>query len=93
MNSGCTIASQSLKSTFFALFFVLLQTQPIRIGPVQWACPYCSKVFPNAADVKKHIRIHTGEKPFECHICGKSFAQKSNCNTHLKKFHTQTYQY
>lgn len=33
--------------------------------------------------MRKHIRIHTNEKPYACHLCGKRFARVDYKNKHL----------
>uniref|UniRef100_A0A674NWG0 Zinc finger protein 341 n=1 Tax=Takifugu rubripes TaxID=31033 RepID=A0A674NWG0_TAKRU len=47
-------------------------------------CNYCDKVFSKNFDLQQHIRSHTGEKPFQCIVCGRPFAQKSNVKKHMQ---------
>ena len=46
-------------------------------------CQFCPAIFKSNTDVKRHERIHTGEKPFECTICKKQFNRKGNMEKHL----------
>ncbi|XP_051721614.1 zinc finger protein 236-like isoform X1 [Ctenopharyngodon idella] len=47
-------------------------------------CQYCPKSFKKPSDLVRHIRIHTGEKPYKCDECGKSFTVKSTLDCHVK---------
>ncbi|KOB52348.1 Uncharacterized protein OBRU01_26054, partial [Operophtera brumata] len=47
-------------------------------------CAWCHRVCPTRWALCKHTRLHTGEKPFQCVHCARSFADASNLNKHKK---------
>uniref|UniRef100_A0A3Q0S2H8 Zinc finger and BTB domain containing 7a n=1 Tax=Amphilophus citrinellus TaxID=61819 RepID=A0A3Q0S2H8_AMPCI len=47
-------------------------------------CPICSKVIQGAGKLPRHIRTHTGEKPYECAICKVRFTQ-DKLKVHMRK--------
>lgn len=59
------------------------QRRSYRSGKEPAACNICGRVFPSAATLELHQRVHTGERPYTCPHCGKGFAQPNNLRVHL----------
>lgn len=56
------------------------------------ACPLCDAKFQRPEHVKRHMKSHSSEKPFQCEEanCGKRFNRKDNLKAHLKKIHQKS---
>ncbi|XP_059205115.1 zinc finger protein 40 [Centropristis striata] len=52
--------------------------------PGKYVCEYCSRACAKPSVLLKHIRSHTGERPYPCVTCGFSFKTKSNLYKHKK---------
>ena len=52
-----------------------------------FSCSLCIKSFGRRDHLKRHLKIHTEEKPFNCSLCAKSFASSDRLNDH-SQIHT-----
>lgn len=48
-------------------------------------CNVCGKSMKSKQSLKVHMRIHTGEQPYECNFCKKRFADRGNYRVHMKQ--------
>ncbi|KAL6491335.1 hypothetical protein MHYP_G00016800 [Metynnis hypsauchen] len=48
-------------------------------------CSECGQSFGQQRRLRRHQRIHPGEKPFYCSECGKSFSRRSNFQRHRRR--------
>jgi len=49
-----------------------------------YECEICKKRFASKRDVSQHLNRHTGDRPFKCSQCPKSYPDPSNLREHAK---------
>jgi Zinc finger, C2H2 type len=54
--------------------------------------PDCNKAFNFKLHLENHGRTHSGQRPFQCHLCSSSFKQKHQLTLHLRRHKGVVYQ-
>ncbi|GIY56672.1 hypothetical protein CDAR_121781 [Caerostris darwini] len=62
----------------FALFY---KHAPLKQRKIH-RCTICNYSTPKTTNLNTHMMMHTGQKPFKCIHCPKSFTTKSNLKQH-----------
>uniref|UniRef100_A0A914WM87 C2H2-type domain-containing protein n=1 Tax=Plectus sambesii TaxID=2011161 RepID=A0A914WM87_9BILA len=68
--------------------FAVANAQNHEMGSAQLVCPQCLKQFQQLCNLKQHLRIHSGDRPYSCPLCDKHFKQQGHLQTHLRALHT-----
>jgi len=58
--------------------------------PSRYTCLECGKVFVTPSKLRRHRFTHSGLRPFQCNVCGKSYSQSANLKTHVRKSHPES---
>ncbi|CAF3962230.1 unnamed protein product, partial [Rotaria sordida] len=45
--------------------------------------------FSKQTNLKNHLLIHTGQKPFQCQFCFKKFSLSCNLRSHIRTNHNE----
>lgn len=55
-------------------------------GEKPFMCDFfgCDRRFANSSDRKKHMHVHTSDKPYVCKMCDKSYTHPSSLRKHMK---------
>ncbi|KDQ19291.1 hypothetical protein BOTBODRAFT_51724 [Botryobasidium botryosum FD-172 SS1] len=51
-------------------------------------CPVCKATFTRPQHVARHMRSHTGDRPYKCQTCGDQFARSDLLSRHVNKCHS-----
>ncbi|XP_075062853.1 Krueppel-like factor 1 isoform X3 [Mixophyes fleayi] len=79
---------ESCASASYSSQAPVTQCQPQTFtGEKPYVCEWegCSWKFARSDELIRHIRKHTGVRPFQCQLCQRSFARSDHLALHLKR--------
>ncbi len=75
---------RSLLHTQPEAFLNIFFSFPAGEKPFQCEFEGCDRRFANSSDRKKHMHVHTSDKPYLCKMCDKSYTHPSSLRKHMK---------
>ncbi|KAG9341815.1 hypothetical protein JZ751_018537 [Albula glossodonta] len=57
---------------------------PVHERPYPCPAEGCDRRFSRSDELTRHVRIHTGHKPFRCRICMRNFSRSDHLTTHIR---------
>lgn len=66
-----------------------LQGHLLTHSDLKFQCEYCEKKCYRMDALQSHMRVHTGERPFSCYLCGQAFKQHGDMNKHILNVHKE----
>ncbi|KAM7301709.1 zinc finger protein 501 [Ixodes scapularis] len=55
------------------------------LGGPKHGCADCGKEFTTVFHLRRHRRIHTGERPYPCKVCGQCFRHSTSLKVHMRR--------
>ncbi|XP_041460253.1 zinc finger E-box-binding homeobox 2-like isoform X3 [Lytechinus variegatus] len=78
-NQICDICNKAFVNIYRLQRHMLTHTS----GNRKFKCGECGKAFKYKHHLKEHLRIHSGEKPYECPTCLKRFSHSGSYSSHI----------
>ncbi|KAF3031211.1 hypothetical protein E8E12_000988 [Didymella heteroderae] len=51
----------------------------------KYECTYCNKAYTSLKHLKRHLLRHTGERPYQCHLCEDNFSRRDTLKRHFRR--------
>ncbi|AEO60997.1 hypothetical protein MYCTH_2310773 [Thermothelomyces thermophilus ATCC 42464] len=57
----------------------------VRVLRKNVSCPACGKTGLRATSLKRHLRTHSGDRPYKCDLCHNTFTRSDTRNWHFQR--------
>ena len=57
---------------------------PVADRPFPCPAESCDRRFSRSDELSRHLRIHTGQRPFPCSVCRRAFSRSDHLTTHMR---------